>query len=152
MFGIIEEHKKEYKILDYSLTQTTLDDVFVSFAKSQKEASASENDGNHKNKSDRDRDRDSSSVDQDRDLEANMERSDHETDRSDHTHHRRQTNDNGNIDEMVIPDLPVRPRAHSRGVASNNRRGGADEKKSGSGYENIQNLTESQKLLNGNLN
>lgn len=36
VFSLIEKNKRDFKILDYSLTQTTLDDVFVSFAKNEK--------------------------------------------------------------------------------------------------------------------
>ena len=33
----MEEHRESHRILDYSLSQTTLDDVFVTFAQSQKD-------------------------------------------------------------------------------------------------------------------
>lgn len=35
IFRLIEDNRREYKIIDYSLSQTTLDDVFVGFAKYQ---------------------------------------------------------------------------------------------------------------------
>merc|ERR1712071_21288 len=37
VFAIIEENRESHRILDYSLSQTTLDDVFVTFAQSQKD-------------------------------------------------------------------------------------------------------------------
>lgn len=37
IFGIIEKNRGTLDLLDYSLTQTTLDQIFVNFAKSQKE-------------------------------------------------------------------------------------------------------------------
>merc|ERR1712035_152361 len=37
VFSIIEDHRESHRIMDYSLSQTTLDDVFVTFAKRQKD-------------------------------------------------------------------------------------------------------------------
>lgn len=37
MFRLMEQSREEYKIVDYTLSQTTLDQVFLQFAKNQKE-------------------------------------------------------------------------------------------------------------------
>ena len=37
LFRLMEEAREEYKIVDYTLSQTTLDQVFLQFAKNQKE-------------------------------------------------------------------------------------------------------------------
>lgn len=41
LFGLMESHKKEFAVKDYALSQPTLEQVFISFAKRQKSAEES---------------------------------------------------------------------------------------------------------------
>ena len=167
VFGIIEDHRKEYRILDYSLSQTTLDDVFVSFAKGQTEAEEAEKaqkeaaKNSHNNCNHNDSSLSSSSI---TDHLAPDGKDGHGQNYSKALDRIRSKDKNSpkDLDDIIIPDIEVRPRTASRSALSNSRRNTvlADKNamSSSHGYININSLgqprinnessTETSKLLN----
>merc|ERR1712035_88750 len=102
VFSIIEDHRESHRIMDYSLSQTTLDDVFATFAKRQKDDPADNEEDDDEKLDKKDKKEEKSKKQLKEDLKKDSKINNEKTGKVDKK-----------MDPLKITGLEVRPRSHT---------------------------------------